>query len=221
MVNGRLSVSTQIFSVKNPNAQHILILFHFSFFIYISYPIFELWNVLSRGLIIMASTIFYPTNRWYTHITIMSVSLFITGASRPFIDNESNMISILFCVIDILGAISAWQSSNAFLSMVDDEGKLLNNEPTPGFQTVFVIALMFALLVVVVLAFKAMGERIRILHDTMTHGTNNRSIWRVYTKCEVIFLFPILVIVFVVSNIAKILCFFIPKNKNRSRIAPK
>ena len=139
--------------------------------------------------------------------------MFITGASRPYVDNESNMVSVLFCVIDILGAISAWQSSNAFLK----EG----NTPTPGFQVIFIIALIFALLVVVVLAFKAMGERIRILHDTMTHGTNNRSIWRVYTKCEVIFLFPILVIVFVVSNIAKILCFFIPKNKNRSRIAPK
>ena len=154
----------------------------------------------------MASTIFYPTNRWYTHITIMSVSLFITGASRPFIDNESNMISILFCVIDILGAISAWQSSNAFLSMVDDEGKLLNNEPTPGFQTVFVIALMFALLVVVVLAFKAMKERIRILHDAMIHGTDNQSIWKVYTKCEVILLLPILVIVFVVSKIVNVMC---------------
>jgi len=203
-----------------PNT-YLLYFIFLSFFIYISYPIFELWNVFSRGLIIMASTIFYPTNRWYTHITIMSISLFITGRWRPYVDNESNMVSVLFCVIDILGAISAWQSSNAFLMMRDDEDKLLNNEPTPGFQTVFVIALMFALLVVVVLAFKAMGERIRILHDTMTHGTNNRSIWRVYTKCEVIFLFPILVIVFVVSNIAKILCFFIPKNKNRSRIAPK
>ena len=161
----------------------------------------------------MASTVMFPGRRFVTHLVIMSMSLLIIGVSRPYIDNESNMISILFCVIDILGAISAWQSSNAFLK----EG----NEPTPGFQTVFVIALMFALLVVVVLAFKAMGERIRILHDTMTHGTNNRSIWRVYTKCEVIFLFPILVIVFVVSNIAKVLCLFNPKNKNRSRIAPK
>ena len=146
----------------------------------------------------MASTIFYPTNRWYTHITIMSVSLFITGASRPYVDNESNMVSILFCVIDILGAISAWQSSNAFLQ----EG----NTPTPGFQTVFVIALIFALLVVVVLAFKAMRDRIRILHDTMIHGTDNQSIWKAYTKCEVIFLFPILVVVFFVSFIANVLC---------------
>ena len=70
----------------------------------------------------------------------------------------------------------AWQSSNAFLK----EG----NEPTPGFQTVFVIALIFALLVVVVLAFKAMGERIRILHDTMIHGTDNKSIWKVVRLCK-------------------------------------
>ena len=89
--------------------------------------------------------------------------------------------------------------------------------PTPGFQVIFIIALIFALLVVVVLAFKAMGERIRILHDTMIHGTDNQSIWKAYTKCEVIFLFPILVIVFVVSKIAKVLCCN-QKNKNRSRL---
>ena len=175
----------------------------------------------------MASTIMYPRNRFFIHLAIMSVSLFITGGcwglvlnqwnriqaqdrcnwersinslrkSMPYIDNESNMISILFCVIDILGAISAWQSSHAFLQ----EG----NTPSPGFQVVFVIALMFALLVVVVLALKAMKERIRILHDAMIHGTDNQSIWKVYTKCEVILLLPILVIVFVVSKIATVLC---------------
>ena len=139
----------------------------------------------------------FPSRRFVTHLVIMSMSLLIIGASRPYIDNESNMISILFCVIDILGAISAWQSSNAFLK---------DNTPTPGFQVVFVIALMFALLVVVVLAFKAMKERIRILHDAMIHGTDNQSIWKVYTKCEVILLLPILVIVFVVSKIATVLC---------------
>ena len=140
----------------------------------------------------------------------MSVSLFITGASRPYVDNESNMVSVLFCVIDILGAISAWQSSNAFLQ----EG----NEPTPGFQTVFVIALMFALLVVVVLAFKAMGERIRILHDAMLHGTDYRSIWKAYTTCEVIFLFPILVIVFFASFIAKVLGCCLQKKKKQNKL---
>jgi uncharacterized Tic20 family protein len=180
-----------------------------------------LWNVFSRGTIIMASTIFYPTNRWYTHITIMSISLFFTFFTRPYIDNESNYISILFCVIDVLGAISAWQSSNAFLTMVDDQGNSVNNVPTPGFQTLFVMSLMFALLVVVVLALKAMKERIRILHDAMIHGTDNQSIWKVYTKCEVIFLFPILVIVFFVSFIAKVLCttFNSAKNKNRPKLA--
>jgi len=162
------------------------------------YPIFELWNVFSRGTIIMASTIMFPSRRFVTHLVIMSMSLLIIGVSRPYIDNESNMISILFCVIDILGAISAWQSSHAFLQA--------GNTPSPGFQVVFVIALMFALLVVVVLAFKAMKERIRILHDAMIHGTDNQSIWKVYTKCEVILLLPILVIVFVVSKIATVLC---------------
>ena len=149
----------------------------------------------------------------------MSVSLLITGASRPYVDNESNMVSILFCVIDILGAISTWQSSKAFLKAGNVVGGAFKaNKPTPGFQTVFVIALIFALLLVVVLAYKAMGERIRMLHNTMIHGTDNRSIWKAYTKCEVVLLLPILVIVFVVSFIAKVLCFFNRKNKKRSKL---
>ena len=154
----------------------------------------------------MASTIMFAENRWYTHITIMSMSLIITVASRPYVDNESNVISILFCVIDILGAIASRLSSNGASS--------------PEFQTVFVIALLFALFVVVVLAFKAMGERIRILHNTMIHGIDNQSIWKAYTTCEVIFLFPILVIVFVVSYIAKVLCCKFSNQKDKNRSSP-
>ena len=207
----------------------------------------------------------------------MSMSLAITVVSRPYIDKENNMVSILFCVIDILGAVSSIvpkilaptdlkiMLTNRILLIVAFVsiglslllmivycvvgkycGKcktssrycrivsiflllfglpiLLATFPTAdkdqyyqGFQIVFVVALMCALLVVIVLAFKAMGERIRILHDTMIHGTDNQSIWKAYTKCEVIFLFPILVIVFVVSFIAKVLCFN-HKNKNRSKL---
>ena len=57
--------------------------------------------------LIMASTIFYPINRFATHIIIMSMSLAITAGSRPYTDSENNMVSILFCVVDILGAVSS------------------------------------------------------------------------------------------------------------------
>jgi len=216
LVDGRLSVSTCLIVLFFVDSFLLTeIVFYLPFFF--SYPIFELWNVFSRGVIIFASTVMYPEKRWYTHITVMSVSLFITAAARPYVDKESNMVSILFCIIDILGAISAWQSSNTFLMMRDDKDILLNNKPTPGFQIIFVLALLIALIVVIVLACKATGERIRILNDAMLQGTDNRAIWKAYTTCEVIFLFPILVIIFVVSLIAKVLCCN-QKRKKRKRL---
>ena len=168
----------------------------------------------------MASTIMFAENRWYTHITIMSMSLIITVASRPYVDNESYMIAILFCVIDILGAIASWLSYYCRTDASTDSIFCNNDASSPEFQTVFVIALLFALLVVVVLAFKAMGERIRILHNTMIHGIDNQSIWKAYTTCEVIFLSPILVIVFVVSYIAKVLCCKFSNQKDKNRSSP-
>ena len=50
-------------------------------------------------------------------------------------------------------------------------------------QMIFVLALLIALVVVVGLALKATGDRIRILNDAMLHGTDYRSIWKAYTTC--------------------------------------
>jgi len=201
----------------------------------------------------MASTIMYSENRFVTHIIIMSMSLSITASSRPYVDVESNVVAIMFCVVDILGAISAGQSfyfktetsganvlssfmTTALVSLglsiivfmgqtsvgilFEKETKKINifrNHlflfglpmllplfmPIVNFQMIFVLALLIALVVVVGLALKATGDRIRILNDAMLHGTDYRSIWKAYTTCEVIFLFPILVIVFFASFIAK------------------
>ena len=229
----------------------------------------------------MASTIMYPVNRWFTHIIIMSMSLAVTAGSRPYVDNESNMVAILFCVIDIFGAVSAWQSSGVarnarnnhmfitvfgglavaygllgvlasccikkcgmfdnspflqanfnspkkFISFIfsllfglpiiilsisgDLEGK---NDSSPGFQIIFILALIFALIVVVALALNAIGERVRILNDAMLRDADHRAIWKAYTTCEVIFLLPILLIVFVVSFLARLLCCLRKKKKQK------
>ena len=99
----------------------------------------------------------FPENRWYTHITIMSLSLAITAASRPYKDNKNNMVLVLFCIIDILGAISAWQSSGG--------------ESSPGIQIVFILALLITLVVVVVLAFKATRDHKKSLNNNTKSWT--------------------------------------------------
>ena len=79
-------------------------------------------------------------------------------------------------------------------------------------------ALLLALIVVLVLALKATNERIRISNNKMSHGSVKRSVWKTYTKCELIFLFPVLFIVFVVSFIFKGLCRRSQKKKKQNKL---
>ena len=131
----------------------------------------------------------FPENRWYTHITIMSLSFVITAVSRPYKDTQNNMVLLFFCIIDILGAISAWQSSGG--------------EPSTGIQIVFILALLIVFVVVVVLAFKKMCGRIKSLNN----DENSCARWKEdYTTCEVVFLSPILLITFLGSLVANVFC---------------
>jgi hypothetical protein len=161
------------------------------------YPVFELWNVISRGLIIMASTIMFPEKRFYTHVVTMSLSLLITIAFRPYTDAEANITAILFCSVDLLGAISAWQSSNSFASQ--------GGVPTPGVQVLFVGALLGTMLIVLLLSLKAITERIVEISKRLKHK-KTRSVCDGYTRCEIIFLFPILCLVYMVDKFARKFC---------------
>ena len=161
------------------------------------YPVFELWNVISRGLIIMASTIMFPEKRFYTHVVTMSLSLLITIAFRPYTDAEANITAILFCSVDLLGAISAWQSSTSFAAQ--------GGEPTPGVQVSFVGALLGTMLIVLFLSLKAITERIVELSKALKQK-KTRSVCDGYTRCEIGFLFPILCLVYLVDKFARTCC---------------
>ena len=61
-------------------------------------------TVLSRGLIIMSSVIMFPENRFYTHITIMSMSLFVVVICTVF---TSRLHMRIVAFLAILAAIVA------------------------------------------------------------------------------------------------------------------
>ena len=161
------------------------------------YPRFEYWNLPSRVLIITASTVFLPRYRFYTHIFTMTVSLFVLTActctsflqyrtlTGAYMDSETNMVAILCSIVDILGVLSAWESSKTFAEQ--------GGTPNPVFQVLFIVFLFTVLLVTVGLTVKATCERIQIAHQAANASV--RSIWKAWTTCEVILLFPILLIV--------------------------
>ena len=176
-------------------------MFHLPFYLH------AIASVLSRGLIIMASVIMFPENRFYTHITVTSMSLFIalvctfigrkdgkfTGA---YMDSETNMVAIVFCIVDILGVASAWMSSDAFQKQ--------GGTPSPVIQVTFIIFLLAVLVLIVTLTLKATYERIQIARHASK--TSILSMWKAYTKCEAMFLFPILLVVSIVLGLGR--CFW-------------
>ena len=145
----------------------------------------------------MSSVIMFPENRFYAHITVMSTSLFVVVAftvygkckdntlTGAYTDSDTNMVAVVFCIVEIFGAVSAWESSGAF----EKKG----GTPIPEIQVAFIISLLFVLLLIVVLAVKATYERIQIARQATKISI--KSMWTAYTKCEVIFLLPILLIV--------------------------
>ena len=145
----------------------------------------------------MASVIMFPENRFYAHITVMSTSLFVVVAftvygkrkdntlTGAYIDSDTNMVAVVFCIVEIFGAVSAWESSGAF----EKKG----GTPIPEIQVAFIISLLTVLLLIVVLVVKATYERIQIARQATKISI--KSMWTAYTKCEVIFLLPILLIV--------------------------
>ena len=59
----------------------------------------------------------------------------LTGA---YMDWDTNMVAVVFCIVEIFGAVSAWESSGAF----EKKGGTSNS----GIQVAFIISLLFVLL---------------------------------------------------------------------------
>ena len=179
----------------------------------------------------MSSVIMFPENRFYAHITVMSASLFVVvaltgyGKSKDntltgaYTDSDTNMVAVVFCIVEIFGAVSAWESSGAF----EKQG----GTPSPVIQVAFIVLLLAVLLLIISLALKATFERIQIAQQAAK--TSILSMWKAYTTCEVIFLIPILLVVSIMLFLGRLLwavlscasCLCKSNRRNTVRVTPE
>jgi len=170
---------------------------------------FEIWNVISRTVIIAGSTIMYPENRFVVHILIMSLSLWLHIQFRPYIDQESNVCAILFCICDILGAITAVQAST-------NSNFIFNFDfvPSAGLQMVFISVTFITIIVVGVGAMRGIRAQTTESQTKLLSKTTN-DLFASYTPLEKKLLFPVLAIVWLVKFLQKI-----NKKKGNTKITP-
>ena len=134
---------------------------------------FELWNVFSRTLIIAGSTMMYPLSRLLTHLIIMIWSLGMFCFLSPYIDAENNRSAVLFCVCDILGAT-------------------IGGSP-------FIVAVFVALFYTGKSITRAIHQQAEAAKATLSGKTED--MFASYTQNEKVFLFPVLLIVWVVVQV--------------------
>jgi hypothetical protein len=154
----------------------------------------ELWNVMNRTCIIIGSTVMYAENRFYTHITVMIWSLLLHCRYRPYKNRDSNIAAILFCVCDILGAVSA------FLSWLRVDNPEFIPEVSAGLQIVFVIVTFITLLIIVRFIVRAVRKQSISVQAGLKNKDTN-GMFASYTPMEKKLLFPILGFVWIVVKL--------------------
>ena len=168
---------------------------------------FEIWNVISRTVIIAGSTIMYPENRFVVHILFMSLSLWLHIQFRPYIDQESNVCAILFCICDILGAITAVEASDDLIFNFDF--------PSAGLQMVFISVTFITIVVVGVGAMRGIRAQTTESQTKLLSKTTN-DLFASYTPLEKKLLFPVLAIVWLLVKFLQ----KINKKKGNTKITP-
>ena len=142
---------------------------------------FELWNIISRTVIIVGSTIMYPENRFTTHFLVMSWSLLLHVRFRPYIDQESNVCAILFCICDIFGAITAFQT--------------YANQPSAILQIFYILITFITMVVVGIATTRGIRAQAAASHSGVLGKKSASDLFASYTPLEKKLLFPILAIV--------------------------
>jgi hypothetical protein len=141
---------------------------------------FEIWNAMSRTLILVGSIVMYPQKRFVCHISVMVWSFMLHIRFRPYKDHESNVCAILFCICDILGAITAFQT--------------YENAPSAGLQIIFILVTFITMVVVAVAMTRGIRAQVAESQTTLLSRTRN-DLFASYTPLEKKLLFPVLAIV--------------------------
>jgi hypothetical protein len=150
---------------------------------------FELWNMISKTTIIVGSTIMYSRNRFFTHMIIMSWSLVLHIRFLPYKDRSSNIAAILFCLCDILGALSAGgQLSKQFPNKVGGGAAV---------EIIFIVCTLATIITVGVFIFRAIRTQAAALRNDGLSNSDTSNLFAMYTPLEKKLLFPVLAVVWV------------------------
>jgi len=135
----------------------------------------EIWNVMNRTVIITGSVVMFSENRFSLHFIIMSWSLLLHVRWYPYADKETNILAILFCLCDLLGALAA------FYTVI---------------QPIFIFSTLMTLIIVGVLATRAVCEQAK-KSKTRLKNQSTKDLFSSYTSLEKKLLFPVLVVVWI------------------------
>ena len=163
---------------------------------------FELWNIISKTVIIVGSTIMYKDNRFATHITVMSWSLLLHIRFRPFKDRDSNICAILFCSCDILGAMSARYTS-------------------AGLQIMFIICTLITIFITGRFMYIAITKQTASLRSELSSQQNTNDIFAMYTPLEKKLLCPVLAVVWVCVKLFSKYCGSDNSEMHKTKVVPE
>ena len=158
----------------------------------------EIWNVFSRTLIIVASTMMYSENRFITHIVVMSWSLLLHVRFRPYINAENNIVAILFGLCDILGALSAVRET---------------------LQTTFVLSTLITLVVIGIFVTRAILKQAAAVNRSGLTHQDTSMLFAAYTSLEKKLLFPILAVVLLAVKLYQTCCRY--SNEKNTVVVPR
>ena len=121
----------------------------------------------------------------------MSWSLLLHARWRPYADTETNILAILFCSCDLLGALASFKVGISTQACASCRFTFQQ-----AIQTVFIFSTLMTLIIVGVLATRAVREQAK-KSKTGLKNQSTKDLFSSYTSLEKKLLFPVLFVVWI------------------------